>query len=182
MKDYLICDIKSIDDNYLYVEHQNIGEYFLYLTKEKYFNQSNLKLYIADHNTEFEKVEIAFKLRDERNLFKELVKIKTVGLKTAFYILNNFSFDEFLLIIEEYDVDKLAKLKSIGGYTAKLIIDELQKYFFKNKITQKKEKIITSLVKLGFSYKAIMPKIAKVDNNLSVEEITQIVMEQIGNE
>ncbi|ATZ20951.1 Holliday junction branch migration protein RuvA [Mesoplasma coleopterae] len=182
MKDYLICNINSIDDNYLYVEYQNRGEYFLYLTKDNYTNEQNIKLYIVDHNTEFETAEIAFKSRDERNLFKELVKIKTVGLKTTFYLLNNFSFEEFILMIEQYDIDKLAKLKGIGAYTAKLIIEELQKHFFKNKITQKKEKIITSLVKLGFSYKTIMRNIVKVDNTLSVDEITKIVMEQIGNE
>ncbi|AVN59039.1 Holliday junction DNA helicase RuvA [Mesoplasma florum] len=182
MKDYLVCDINSKDDNYLYVEYQNKGEYFSYLSKDNFKNEKNIKLFIVDHNTEFENVEIVFRSRDERNLFKELVKIKTVGLKTSFYLLNNFSFEEFIKMIEEYDIEKLAKLKGIGNYTAKLIIEELQKHFFKNKITQKKEKIITSLVKLGFSYKTIMKNIANVDNSLTVDEITKIVMEQISYE
>ncbi|WP_051584618.1 hypothetical protein [Mesoplasma melaleucae] len=85
-------------------------------------------------------------------------------------------------MIKDYDVEKLAKLKGIGAYKTKLIIEELQKHFFKNKITQKKENIITSLVKLGFSYKTIMRNIAKVDNALFVDEITKIVMENIGYE
>lgn len=182
MKGYLICNVEAFDDNYLYVEYQNKGEYFSYLSKDNYTNEKSIKLFIAEHNSEFENVEVAFKSRDERNLFKELVKIKTVGLKTSFYLLNNFSFDEFILMVETYDVKKLARLKGIGAYTAKLIIEELQKHFFKNKITQKKEKIITSLVKLGFSYKSIMRNIAKVDNNLSVDEITKTVMDQISNE
>ncbi|WP_051584619.1 hypothetical protein [Mesoplasma melaleucae] len=68
----------------MYVEYQNKWEYFCYLTKDNFLNETDIKLFIADDTTEFKKVKVAFRSIDERNLFKQLVKIKTIGLKTSF--------------------------------------------------------------------------------------------------
>lgn len=182
MKNYIKARIENIDNSYLYLSSYNKGYYFNYLSSDeigKLDKEIRHTFYIANFKTEFEEFEIVFLNMLTRNLFKSLIKVKTVGLKTALYLLDNYTYGEITLIVKEFDVEKLALLKNIGVYTARLIIESLQQEWFDNKITDKKDRVVTSLIKLGFKQKDILKAINKVDNKLSVENMIKTIIGEI---
>ena len=103
------------------------------------------------------------------------ININTIGEKTAFLILENYNYNELIDIFKNGRTDKILQLKGIGNYTARLIINSVQKELFNNKISDKKNKVITSLEKLGYKTKDIYKIIINID-----EDLTKYVLEQLS--
>ncbi|PPI86755.1 Holliday junction branch migration protein RuvA [Candidatus Pantoea edessiphila] len=70
-----------------------------------------------------------FTSKDERVLFRELIKVNGVGPKLGLSILSSISADQFIKLIENEEVNTLMKLPGIGKKTAKHLIIELKDVF-----------------------------------------------------
>jgi Holliday junction DNA helicase RuvA len=62
----------------------------------------------------------------ERRMFRELLKVSSVGPKLALGLLSGISIDSFLLCIEAGDVDTLVKVPGVGRKTAERLIVEMR--------------------------------------------------------
>lgn len=68
----------------------------------------------------------AFATREERALFRELIKVSGVGPKIALAVLSGISATDFALAVGTGDVAQLTRLPGIGKKTAERLIVEMR--------------------------------------------------------
>ncbi|MGH8530882.1 MAG: Holliday junction branch migration protein RuvA [Nevskiales bacterium] len=68
----------------------------------------------------------AFATREERTLFRELIKVSGVGPKIALAVLSGISAADFALAVGSGDVVQLTRLPGIGKKTAERLIVEMR--------------------------------------------------------
>lgn len=62
----------------------------------------------------------------ERRMFRELLKVSSIGPKIALAILSGINVDTFLLCVEAGDADALVKVPGVGRKTAERLIIEMR--------------------------------------------------------
>lgn len=67
-----------------------------------------------------------FATEQERQLFRALIKVNSVGAKLALTILSGISADEFAAAVHASDSDALVRLPGIGKKTAERLIVEMR--------------------------------------------------------
>lgn len=70
-----------------------------------------------------------FSQKNDRTLFRELIKTNGVGPKLALAILSAMSVDEFAYAIEREELSKLVKIPGVGKKTAERLLVELKGKF-----------------------------------------------------
>lgn len=67
-----------------------------------------------------------FWTREERELFRTLVKVSGVGPKLALAILSGMDADEFVLTVQRNDTSALVRIPGVGKKTAERLIVEMR--------------------------------------------------------
>ena len=67
-----------------------------------------------------------FATKDERALFKILIKVNGIGPKMALSVLSSMSTSELILAVQESQVDSLVKIPGVGKRTAERLVVELR--------------------------------------------------------
>ena len=130
--------------------------------------------------------------KDEKNVFRELIRVNGVGPKVALAILSNLSVQSLVECISTEDADLLAKTPGIGKKTALKLIVELQDRLGKLELTGTIEKTrdlnqssnpnskqaIEALQSLGFKVKEANRMVSKIeDQGLSSEQIIRLALQ-----
>ena len=130
--------------------------------------------------------------KDEKNVFRELIRVNGVGPKVALAILSNLSVQSLVECISTEDADLLAKTPGIGKKTALKLIVELQDRLGKLELTGTLEKTrvlnqssnpnskqaIEALQSLGFKVKEANRMVSKIeDQGLSTEQIIRLALQ-----
>ena len=130
--------------------------------------------------------------KDEKNVFRELIRVNGVGPKVALAILSNLSVQSLVKCISTEDADLLAKTPGIGKKTALKLIVELQDRLGKLELTGTLEKTrvlnqssnpnskqaIEALQSLGFKVKEANRMVSKIeDQGLSTEQIIRLALQ-----
>lgn len=106
---------------------------------------------------------------EERETFRELLKIPKVGSKVALSIVSSFSPEQLKQIVASGDVDTLSSVHGLGKKLSKRIISELSARL-KEKV-EIPEEVMGALLSLGYTKGEINRCLAGVDfKDLSVEE------------
>jgi Holliday junction DNA helicase RuvA len=122
-----------------------------------------------------------FENKTERDLFRTIIKVPSIGPKTAFSLMLGLGSSGIKRALDANDPEQISKVKGIGSKTAKRIILELKD---KLKLAPKKEfeEAKKALVAIGYSSKeadqAISEAIKDADY-LSVDEIVKKVLKEI---
>ena len=124
--------------------------------------------------------------KDEKNIFRELIRVNGVGPKVALAILSHLAVPSLIECIANEDSDLLAKTPGIGKKTAlKLIVElqdrlskvELSSSYISNNAIQKSsnpntQQAIEALQSLGFKTKEANNMVSKIeDKDLSTEQL-----------
>ncbi|WP_085246568.1 Holliday junction branch migration protein RuvA [Gilliamella mensalis] len=67
-----------------------------------------------------------FNQEQERELFRELIKVNGVGPKLALAILSGMSASQFISAVEQSEIKTLVKLPGVGNKTAQRLIVEMK--------------------------------------------------------
>ena len=133
-----------------------------------------------------------FITKDEKNVFRELIRVNGVGPKVALAILSNLSVHSLVECISTEDADLLAKTPGIGKKTALKLIVELQDRLSKlnlvgsiansSEIKQNSnpnsKQAIEALQSLGFKAKEANRMVSKIeDQKLSTEQLIRLVLQ-----
>ena len=133
-----------------------------------------------------------FITKDEKNVFRELIRVNGVGPKVALAILSNLSVHSLVECISTEDADLLAKTPGIGKKTALKLIVELQDRLSKldlvgslaNSIEIKQnsnpnsKQAIEALQSLGFKAKEANRMVSKIeDQELSAEQLIRLALQ-----
>jgi Holliday junction DNA helicase RuvA len=133
-----------------------------------------------------------FITKDEKNVFRELIRVNGVGPKVALAILSNLSVHSLVECISTEDADLLAKTPGIGKKTALKLIVELQDRLSKlnlvgsiansSEIKQNSnpnsKQAIEALQSLGFKVKEANRMVSKIeDQKLSTEQLIRLALQ-----
>ena len=133
-----------------------------------------------------------FITKDEKNVFRELIRVNGVGPKVALAILSNLSVSSLVQCISTEDADLLAKTPGIGKKTALKLIVELQDRLgklelsgslvsskeFKQSSNPNSRQAIEALQSLGFKVKEANKMVSKIDDQgLSTEQIIRLALQ-----
>ena len=133
-----------------------------------------------------------FITKDEKNVFRELIRVNGVGPKVALAILSNLSVHSLVGCISTEDADLLAKTPGIGKKTALKLIVELQDRLSKLDLTgslansselkqnsnPNSKQAIEALQSLGFKAKEANRMVSKIeDQELSTEQLIRLALQ-----
>jgi len=111
---------------------------------------------------------------DERQLFRMLNKVSSVGPKTALSVLFTLGIDAFKDAVRSKDIKLIATVKGIGRKTAERIVVDLRDTIGEEEMKTSKIEAVDGLVTLGFSRReaiSLVVDIIKENNKLSTEKI-----------
>ena len=130
--------------------------------------------------------------KDEKNMFRELIRVNGVGPKVALAILSHLSVSSLVDCIISEDSDLLAKTPGIGKKTALKLIVELQdrldkvelvnastsKMHHKTSSNPNSKQALAALQSLGFKVKEANKMISAIDEqNLSTEQLIRLALQ-----
>lgn len=112
--------------------------------------------------------------KQERALFRALIKVNGVGPKLAIAILSSITPDEFVQCIQQNNTTLLTKLPGIGKKTAERLVvemrDTLQQWLSPSTIAQtvsqatEQDEAICALEALGYKYQEAAKVVKKLDD------------------
>ena len=130
--------------------------------------------------------------KDEKNMFRELIRVNGVGPKVSLAILSHLSVSSLVDCIINEDADLLAKTPGIGKKTALKLIVELQDRLDKVELLNTSTSImhhktssnpnakqaLAALQSLGFKLKEANKMISAIDDqNLSTEQLIRLALQ-----
>ncbi|PPI88191.1 Holliday junction branch migration protein RuvA [Candidatus Pantoea edessiphila] len=141
-----------------------------------------------------------FNSKQERILFRELIKVTGIGPKLALSILSSMSAKQFIISIEQEEINTLIKLPGVGKKTARHLIIEMKDVFKKmynglcennaeftiinssiSSITDVEAEAIAALIALGYKSKEAQKMIIGLDksNEKNCENLIKIALRKI---
>ena len=130
--------------------------------------------------------------KDEKNIFRELIRVNGVGPKVALAILSHLSVTSLIECIVTEDSDLLAKTPGIGKKTALKLIVELQDRLskvelvsspsrnngFRQSSNPNTKQAIEALQSLGFKTKEANKMVLKIeDKDLTTEQLIRLALQ-----
>ena len=118
-----------------------------------------------------------FATNEEREVFRQLIKVNGIGAKVALSILSGISLNELIDAIMHQKSNILVSIPGIGNKTAERLVLEL-KDKFKNiiesdaisNITSQTNDIQNALISLGYSTKEAIGAVKNLPANISVND------------
>jgi len=130
--------------------------------------------------------------KDEKNMFRELIRVNGVGPKVALAILSHLSVSSLVDCIMSEDADLLAKTPGIGKKTALKLIVELQDRLDKVELANAStstighktsynpnaKQALAALQSLGFKTKEANKMVSKIeDKDLTTEQLIRLALQ-----
>ncbi len=132
-----------------------------------------------------------FSDEDERRLFAELIKVNGIGPRQAMKILSGVRVRDFILALDQSDVNFLSKIPGLGAKTSQKIILALRDTLVFTEEARKPQNvargsshkyqdIIDALVEMGYDKKKVLETIGKLlsDNQAQLEGKSQSTVEE----
>lgn len=147
-----------------------------------------IEIFIHHHITDVSEVLFGFCSKDEKNLFKNLIKVNWIGGKTALNMLG-LGEETLAIAIREEDDKLLSTIPGIGKKTAQKIIVDLKGSIdfssketeeVKTKKTAPNSVIFTSLVNMWYDKNRVEEVIANIDSSLAIEEQVRIAIKNLA--
>ncbi|MDD4151368.1 MAG: Holliday junction branch migration protein RuvA [Candidatus Gracilibacteria bacterium] len=198
MLSYLKGKIIDLDANSVIILTESGIGYELIINEITYsrlLNEKETEIYVYHHITENSQSLFGFLEKEEKELFKELIKVSGIGGKVANNILN-LGIDKLIQAVKLEDENTITSIPGIGKKMAsKMILELKDKDFFKysnieiKKDTGTKRKIessiqinvIDSLTNMGYKKQDIEKVLQELPENLvSINEIIPFVIRNIG--
>lgn len=132
-----------------------------------------------------------FSTLEEREIFRELIKINSIGPKLALAILSTFSITELYQVIENNDVIRLTSVPKVGKKTAERLLIELkdrvkkinQNHPYKDSIhLQKNDRndLINALISLGYSPKEAQQAFNKIELSQDLSKNIRLALKHLS--
>ncbi len=189
MYTYIKGKIEEKKQDRVIIENSGLG-YLLKIGMQTFSDlpaeNKKVKLYTHHYLREDAEILFGFSTREEKHLFKILLKISNIGPGKAMGILSQISPDNFIEYIQSEDISSLSSIKGIGKKTAERLIIELRDkitdiFSAKNvvktgKTSSNLQEAFEALVGLGFKKRAARKFINSVKKDISPKTSTQEII------
>lgn len=193
MYEYLIGALAEATPAYAVVDCNGVG-YMVEISVNTYTQIKDLtEVKLLTHYIVREDAHLlfGFATADEREMFRQLIKISGVGVATARVMLSTLTVNELKEAVISNNVRAIQSVKGIGAKSAQKIILELQDKIGKvsdNALSalfesnKNVEEALTALVMLGFAKPAadkVLQQVNKQTPGLSVEELIKQALKSL---
>lgn len=118
-----------------------------------------------------------FGSEQEKNTFKQLLKVNGIGAKSALSILSGISIDDLTHAVSQQEVGMLTRIPGIGKKTAERLLLELKDKFVVTGSTNAQPQaksashdILNALVALGYNEREASAAVKLLDKEISVTD------------
>lgn len=118
-----------------------------------------------------------FGSEQEKNTFKQLLKVNGIGAKSALSILSGISIDDLTHAVSQQEVGMLTRIPGIGKKTAERLLLELKDKFVVTGSTNAQpqarsasQDILNALVALGYNEREASAAVKLLDKEISVTD------------
>jgi holliday junction DNA helicase RuvA len=118
-----------------------------------------------------------FGSEQEKNTFKQLLKVNGIGAKSALSILSGVSVDDLMYAVSQQDVGMITRVPGIGKKTAERLLLELKDKFTVtgSSTAQPQAKsashdVLNALVALGYNEREASAAVKLLDKDISVTD------------
>ncbi|MFD0913834.1 Holliday junction branch migration protein RuvA [Methylophilus luteus] len=118
-----------------------------------------------------------FGSEQEKNTFKQLLKVNGIGAKSALSILSGVSVNDLMLAVSQQEVAMLTRVPGIGKKTAERLLLELKDKFVVSGSTSAQpvakaatDDILNALVALGYHEREALATIKLLEPGVSVSD------------
>lgn len=130
--------------------------------------------------------------KQERSLFRALIKVNGIGPKVAIAILSSISPQEFIQCIHQQNTLLLTKLPGIGKKTAERLMvemkDSLQLFSANEKtehqplVPREQDEAVSALEALGYKRQEVVKVMAKIDDgSKTCEQLIREGLQRLAN-
>jgi Holliday junction DNA helicase RuvA len=118
-----------------------------------------------------------FGSEQEKNTFKQLLKVNGIGAKSALSILSGVSIEDLVLAVNNQEVGMLTRIPGIGKKTAERLLLELKDKFavsgsvntqFQTKSAS--HDVLNALIALGYNEREASAAVKLLDKDISVTD------------
>ncbi|ARB03973.1 Holliday junction branch migration protein RuvA [Neisseria lactamica] len=130
-----------------------------------------------------------FATNEERQTFRQLIKVSGIGAKTALGILSAMTADELARAVAEEDVKRLSSAPGIGKKTAERMVLELRGKLVAHTVTDglfaaapaadETEDIVSTLLALGYSEREAKAAVKGVPKGADVGEGVRLALKNL---
>ena len=126
-----------------------------------------------------------FLCNEERQAFRQLIKVAGIGTRTALAILSGMQVSDLIHTIRTQDSTRLIKIPGIGKKTAERLLLELKDKLDSNTATlpsahHDQEDILHALVALGYSDKEATLALKHVPSNTPVSDGIRLALKTLS--
>jgi holliday junction DNA helicase RuvA len=118
-----------------------------------------------------------FGSEQEKNTFKQLLKVNGIGAKSALSILSGVSVNDLMLAVSQQEVSMLTRIPGIGKKTAERLLLELKDKFVVTGSTSAQpsakaatDDILNALVALGYNEREASATVKLLDPGVGVSD------------
>jgi holliday junction DNA helicase RuvA len=118
-----------------------------------------------------------FGSEQEKNTFKQLLKVNGIGAKSALSILSGVSVNDLMLAVSQQEVSMLTRIPGIGKKTAERLLLELKDKFVVTGSTSAQpsakaatDDILNALVALGYNEREASATVKLLEPGISVSD------------
>lgn len=137
------------------------------------------KLILLTHMVVREDAQLlyGFATKQEKDTFRQLLKINGVGAKSALAILSGMSVDDLTEAVANQDVALMTRVPGIGKKTAERLLLELKgKFDISNVVStsgepkSSKQDVLNALLALGYGEREASASVKALDKDIGVSE------------
>jgi len=137
------------------------------------------KLMLLTHMVVREDAQLlyGFATKQEKDTFRQLLKVNGIGAKSALAILSGVSIDDLTEAVAEQDVALLTRVPGVGKKTAERLLLELKGKFDLSAVAGQeggvksaKQDVLNALLALGYNEREVSAAIKSLDKDIDVSE------------
>lgn len=128
-----------------------------------------------------------FATAQEKNTFKQLLKVNGIGAKSALSILSGVSIDELIQAVSMQEVAMLTRIPGIGKKTAERLLLELKDKLGAGDLSQAANHaksasydVLNALVALGYNEREAQSAVKLLDKDISVTDGIKFALKSLS--
>ncbi len=118
-----------------------------------------------------------FATKQEKDTFRQLLKVNGIGAKSALAILSGVSIDDLTEAVANQDVALLTRVPGVGKKTAERLLLELKGKFDLSGVVgnaggvkSAKQDVLNALLALGYNEREVSASVKSLDKDIDVSE------------
>ncbi len=128
-----------------------------------------------------------FATTQEKQTFRQLLRVNGIGAKSALAILSGVSLDDLMMAVSQQEVAVLTQVPGVGKKTAERLLLELKDKFVLSDLNSatavpsNTQDILNALLALGYNEREVVKVVKTLDKDLGVSEGIKQALQLLSN-